>query len=322
MRDITSIGEALIHLTRAEEDGSGLPMYLAAPGGSPAGVAAFAAGLGARTAFIGKVGPDPFGEQLRKALRDRGVDDRGLMTGRMPTTLSLGFLDSGGRRRTLYFRGADRELSPDEVEEAMVEGSKVLHFGSVSLTPGRTRSAAVFAARHAHHSGVLVSFAPGYREQVWRDRSQAEQWIRMVLPLVDILKLSGGELALAAGTWDPEEGCARLEREGISLILVMLEGGRVFCRWRGQSFLVRLPRGASGDPAGGGDAFLGAVLALLCRRGERPLEGLEREELERLVAQACRSAASEAQPAGPGFPVAAGEKSGDLAQANYPEGST
>ena len=39
-------------------------------------MAAAAARLGARTAFIGKVGSDPFGEELRKALRDRGVEMR------------------------------------------------------------------------------------------------------------------------------------------------------------------------------------------------------------------------------------------------------
>ena len=66
MRDITSIGEALIDLTWTGESRAGVPLYAANPGGAPANVAVAAARLGAQTAFIGKVGRDGFGAQLKR----------------------------------------------------------------------------------------------------------------------------------------------------------------------------------------------------------------------------------------------------------------
>lgn len=291
MRDITSIGEALIDLTWTGTSPTGVPLYAANPGGAPANVAVAAARLGARTAFIGKVGPDAFGEQLRQMLRDNGVDDRGLKTGQSPTTLAVVSVDGAGERSFSFLRGADGELSADEVEEKELEAGKILHFGSVSLTPGMARSATIFAARHAHRAGVLVSFDPNYREKIWQDRSQAAQWITLVLPLVDILKLSREELPLACGTQELEEGTRRLEEGGISLILVTLGAQGVFCRWRGESFVVPGVPTKVADTNGAGDTFLGAVLAQLCRRGEHPLEELNGEELREILLFANRAAA-------------------------------
>ena len=44
------------------------------------------------------------------------------------------------------------------------------------------------------------------------------------------------------------------------------------------------------DTNGAGDTFLGAVLSRLCLRGEKPLEGLTRVELENILTFANRAA--------------------------------
>ena len=44
------------------------------------------------------------------------------------------------------------------------------------------------------------------------------------------------------------------------------------------------------DTNGAGDTFMGAVLHRLCRRGGKPLEGLELAELREIVAFANRAA--------------------------------
>ena len=45
------------------------------------------------------------------------------------------------------------------------------------------------------------------------------------------------------------------------------------------------------DTNGAGDTFLGAVLNRLCLRGEKPLEGLTRYEMEEILTFANRAAA-------------------------------
>ena len=69
MFDVTAIGEALIDLTQTGLSASGVAEYAANPGGAPANLAVAAAKLGASTAFIGRVGADAFGTQLRECLR-------------------------------------------------------------------------------------------------------------------------------------------------------------------------------------------------------------------------------------------------------------
>lgn len=291
MRDITAVGELLIDLTWTGTSEAGVPLYAANPGGAPANVAVAAARLGARTAFVGKVGRDAFGRYLRRTLEDNGVETAGLREGALPTTLAVVSVDGTGEREFSFLRGADWDLSPEEVDQRILEESKILHFGSVTLTPGLCRSTTIFAARHARAHGALVSYDPNYREKLWQDRAQAEQWMTMVLPLVDIIKLAREELPMVTGTDDLEEGSRRLEERGLSLVLVTLGAEGAFCRWQGECFTVPGVPVRVADTNGAGDAFLGAVLARLCRRGGRPLEGLTAGELADIAAYANRAAA-------------------------------
>ena len=114
------------------------------------------------------------------------------------------------------------------------------------------------------------------------------------LPLVDIIKLAEEELPmLLNGEKDLEEGSRLLaEDHDVRLVMITLGEKGVFCRWQGETFTVP---GVSldhiADTNGAGDTFMGAVLSQLCRRGDKPLEGLERPELEEILAFANRAAA-------------------------------
>ena len=110
------------------------------------------------------------------------------------------------------------------------------------------------------------------------------------LPLVDIIKLSEEELPLLTGLKDLEAGSRALEEQGVSLALITLGGAGVFCRWRGECFTVPGVPVKVADTNGAGDTFLGAALSRLCRRREKPLEDLERLELEEILAFANRAA--------------------------------
>ena len=292
MTDITTIGEILIDLTQTGVNRAGIPQFDANPGGAPANVAVAASRLGARAAFCGKAGEDGFGAYLRRVLEDSGVNCAGLLTGRQATTMAIVSVDGRGERDFRFVRGADQELAPQEVDEAAVLDSKILHFGSVSLTPGLARDATIFAARTAHENGRVVSYDPNYRPALWASEADAVEWMRVPLPLVDIIKLAAEELPLLTGVSDPEAGSALLAEQGVNLVLVTLGGEGVFCRWQGQTWRQSGIAVKVADTNGAGDTFLGAVLSRLCRRGpENPLENLTRGELEDILAFANRAAA-------------------------------
>lgn len=71
--DVTALGELLIDFIQNGESQQGNPLYEANPGGAPCNVLSMLSKLGHDTAFIGKVGKDAFGEQLKDAILSVGI---------------------------------------------------------------------------------------------------------------------------------------------------------------------------------------------------------------------------------------------------------
>ena len=76
--DVTALGELLVDFTENGISPQGNLLFEANPGGAPGNVLAMLQKLGRKTAFIGKVGKDFFGEQLKAALEETGISAEGL----------------------------------------------------------------------------------------------------------------------------------------------------------------------------------------------------------------------------------------------------
>ena len=320
MTQIVTLGEVLIDLTQTETDENGIPQFKAFPGGAPANVAVAASRLGAKAGFIGKIGRDAFGAQLRETLeKDRVDTDFLFVSDDEPTTLAIVSIDERGERSFAFYRnpGADTQLTKEETA-AFLNGELpfVLHFGSLSLTTKPSRSAALEAVQHAREKGVLISYDPNYRAALWDSEEEAVLWMKAPLDLVDALKISDEELVLLTGTDDLEEGSKLLGEYGINLILITLGSEGVFYRLNGaqdQSSVIcgTVPAEAVQvcDTNGAGDTFLGAVLAQLAMMYDKTgvtITGLDRAGLESILTYANRAAALTCSRAGaiPAMPTA------------------
>lgn len=290
MKDIVAIGEVLIDLTQKGTDELGVGQYAANPGGAPANLAVAAARLGAETAFIGKVGADAFGSYLRRVLEENGVDTTGMLTdAHEHTTLAVVSVDGAGERSFSFYRdpSADVNLRAEEIPAALLRDTRVLHFGSVSLTAEPARSATLYAAKTARENGCLVSYDPNYRESLWHSREEAVAQMKAALPLCDILKISDEELPLLTGTNDPAEGSRQLSNLGIRLIFVTLGADGAFYRMGEHTGSVPGIRVKVGDTNGAGDTFFGAALSKLVRED---LDTLTPERLAEIAAFANKAA--------------------------------
>ena len=100
--DVTALGELLIDFTENGTTSQGNPLLEANPGGAVCNVLAMLGRLGKKTAFIGKVGQDMFGTQLKNAVEEVGIDTRALfMDEEVHTTCFRTYL-SGRRQRFLF----------------------------------------------------------------------------------------------------------------------------------------------------------------------------------------------------------------------------
>ena len=268
MKDIVAIGEVLIDLTQKGVDELGVGQYAANPGGAPANLAVAAARLGASTAFVGKVGRDAFGNYLRAVLEENQVDTTGLLEDEKEhTTLAVVSVDETGERSFSFYRepSADVNLKAEEIPQALLKDTRILHFGSVSLTAEPARSATLYAAKTARENGCLVSYDPNYRGSLWSSQEAAIREMKNALPLCDILKISDEELPLLTGTTDPVEGSRQLAELGIRLIFVTLGANGAFFRLGEETGSVPGIKVKVGDTNGAGDTFFGAALSKLVK---------------------------------------------------------
>ena len=226
--DVTALGELLIDFTENGTSAQGNPLLEANPGGAPCNVLAMLEKLGKKTAFIGKVGKDMFGEQLKTAVEEVGIDTRNLvMDEEVHTTLAFVHTYPDGDRDFSFYRnpGADMMLKKEEVDEDLIRGAKIFHFGTLSSTHEGVREATRYAIDVAKEAGCIVSFDPNLRPPLWKSLDEAKAEIEYGLSKCDILKISDNEVEFLFGTTDYDEG-ARLIREKYQIPLVLITLGK------------------------------------------------------------------------------------------------
>lgn len=293
MIDVTALGELLIDFTYLSTDETGYPTMAAHPGGAPANFLAALAGFGAKTALLGKVGADAFGKLLVKTLEQAGIETRGLVqSSGVFTTLAFVTLDESGDREFSFARkpGADTRLTFDELDLGLIDGARVFHFGSLSLTDEPARTTTRRAVAYARERGKLITYDPNLRKPLWKDLAEAREQLLWGLGQADVVKISDEEVEFLFGL-SPEEGAERiLDEYGAKLVFVTC--GAEGCAYRNRNASGRVP-GLSGltvtDTTGAGDIFGGSAVWALLQTGKVP-EGLGRGELERITAFACASA--------------------------------
>lgn len=295
MFDITTVGEILIDLTQTGISDKGIPIYNANPGGAPANVAVAASKLGAKTAFIGKVGNDSFGRFLCDTLQKYNVSTDGVITDKSAnTTLAVVSVNENGERSFAFYRknSADTLLSENEIIDLQLRNTHILHFGSVSLTDEPSRTATISAVKRAKSFGALISYDPNYRESLWSSLDEAVEQMKKPLDLVDILKVSDEELPLISGKTDVKDGAKYLcDKYNIKLVLVTLGAKGAYYRFKDCAGIVDGVSVTVADTNGAGDTFFGAFLSRMVYMGKYNPSDLTEDEIKDMLAFSNNAAA-------------------------------
>lgn len=293
MLDVVALGELLIDFTCISADADGYPTMAAHPGGAPANYLAAVTKFGGKTAMLGKVGTDAFGKLLTGTLEKAGIDTCGLIaTPDVFTTLAFVTLDETGNREFSFARkpGADTCIGTDEVRYDLLDETKVLHFGTLSLTDEPARSATYAAVEYCREHGKLISFDPNLRKPLWRDLEEAKKQMLWGLAHADVVKISDEEVEFLFGL-DVQAGAAHILKEfGVELVFVT-------CGPEGCWFDNGTARGMTPslrdikvlDTTGAGDIFGGSAMWKLLQTGKAPAD-LTEGDLRDVTAFACTSA--------------------------------
>lgn len=311
MTDVVALGELLIDFAHKSSDSAGYPTLAAQPGGAPGNFLAALQRYGCSTALLGKVGDDAFGHLLVNTLRELGIGTKGIL--RDPavfTTLAFVTLDSTGNREFSFARkpGADTCLTAGEVDYSLIDGARVFHFGTLSLTAEPARAATRAAVAYAKRAGKLVSFDPNLRKPLWASEAEAKEQVEWGLGQSDIVKISDEEVDFLWGL-SPEEGAQRLLKEyGVKLVYVTL--GPKGCHFANQNGCgeVASPSGIQVvDTTGAGDIFGGSAMSRFLKLNKAP-DSLTVGEMEAVTRFACCAASLSTQTHGGIFSVVSEEQ--------------
>ncbi len=237
-------------------------------GGTATNVAVGGARLGRRTAVLTKVGPDGFGEFVRAALIDFGVDTTYVGTADgLQTPVVFCELDPPEDPTLLFYRAPiapDLMLGTDDVPWDLVRDVPVLWVTGtgVSVEPSRTTHLEMLAhrTRPAPGSGAWTCLDLDWRPMFWPSPEDARNEYDQLLDHATVVVGNRAEVEVAVGTSDPHEAARRLLDRGVELALVKMGGDGVLVATAETTAVVPPHPIEVVCGLGAGDAFGGALV--------------------------------------------------------------
>ena len=229
------------------------------PGGKGANQAVAAARVGADVAFLGAVGEDAFGEELRANLVDHGVDVSGLRTVPGVSGVAHIVVDGDGGNSIIVVPGANGEVTGvAEGDAATIEGGAAL-----LLQLELPMKAVVSAARTGRDLGVPVYLTP----------APARELPDELLSAVDVLVPNQHEAAAITGREDPYEALTALLEIVPEVLLTLGGDGSLHGRRGGEAVHVPARQVKAVDTTAAGDTFCGSF-AVARAQGRGPEEAM------------------------------------------------
>ncbi|MEO5998395.1 MAG: carbohydrate kinase family protein [Chitinophagaceae bacterium] len=218
-------------------------------GSSSAIFASNLSSLGAKVAFIGKIGKDHFGEFIIHTLQSKGVDTSSIRQSEVLRTGTTLVLNYNEERAMVTYPGAMDELSLNDIIPTQLACAKHLHFSSYYLQAGlRENIGKLFRLAKAY--GLTTSFDPQW--------DPAEKWhmnMEDILPFVDVFLPNEKELLNITATHSIQEAIDSIKH--ISNIIVVKMGNEGSLSWYNGNLLHKEPflNKTVVDAIGAGDSF-------------------------------------------------------------------
>jgi sugar/nucleoside kinase (ribokinase family) len=262
--DVLSVGEALVDLISSEavgqvEQATGFRRYL---GGSVTNLAANVVRLGGRAAVAARVGDDPFGRFARREMERQGIITNYVKADAATRTTLVFVTRSAATADFFVYRGSDARLSPEDVPQAAIERTRVVHTSAFALSQESSRTAVLDALRRARTRGCLISLEPNYHPSLWDVSRSPDEVLAAACRYVDVVKPSRDDCQRLFGADLSLSHCAqRFHDWGVGKVILTQGAQGISIYEAGQSpRFVRSREVPVADATGAGDAFWAGLL--------------------------------------------------------------
>jgi fructokinase len=296
MGKILCIGEALIDMicTDKGQSLSNGENFLKKPGGAPTNVAAAIGALGGEVVLAAKVGKDPFGNQLIQVMKDFGVETKWMLQDeKYFTTMAFVSLMENGERDFVFNRGADGQLSNDDITGINVDDFSIVHFGSATgFLSGPLKEAYKNLLHTAKTKNIFVSFDPNYRHLLFPDDTEnfiEQSWY--FLQNCDFFKLSDEEaLLITKATTVADAAAILIDKTTANFAITIGAEGTLFGH-NNTTTIIPSIKISPIDTTGAGDAFVGALLFQLSKYSTIEIKHLSLEQWTNTITNANKAGA-------------------------------
>jgi len=207
------------------QDGeTSLPWVVETIGGGGANSACAAAALGARVAFLGKVGNDGLAARLARTLRRSGVEDHLIRTNSMPTGTSLALSFTNGHRHFLSCLPASQNLSFTDLDLAPLADCRHLLRADVWFSESMLFEGNQSLLEHSRNAGLDVSldinWDPAWNVAAAKTVASRKGALRKILPYVNVAHGNIRELCTFSGSTDLDDALKSITRWGAESIVI------------------------------------------------------------------------------------------------------
>jgi fructokinase len=260
--DMRKGGMALIDADTATRLTAAMAGGLTASGGSVANSCAVASALGARVAFLGKVGHDDMGEVFRREISGQGVHyPTAPLEAPVPTARCLILVTPDGQRTMNTYLGAGGEFSLHDLDETVIAASAVTYLEGYLFDPPAAQAAFIEAARMARACGRKTALSLSDAFCVDRHR---EGFLRLIAEGVDILFANEAEVCALFECNDFGDAAACAAMAVPLAVLTQSEHGSVIIQDT-EMVEVKAAPAQVVDTTGAGDAYAAGFLTAFTR---------------------------------------------------------
>jgi 2-dehydro-3-deoxygluconokinase len=259
--DIVALGEPLIEFSQVKGEST----YRFGFGGDTSNFVIAAARVGARTAYLSRVGDEPFGRELLALWQREGVDCSAV---ELDTDAPTGiyFISYDGSGHHFSYRRAGSAATRTRLSDgfiAAIKGARWLHVSGITQAIStQACDTALQAMALARESGVRVSYDLNFRPRLW-PAARAAALARASLAYTDLFLPSIDEAQTVVGVSSAQELIDWSLAQGARAVAVK-RGALGACVSSGQE-LVDIPAWPvrAVDATGAGDCFGGVTVARL-----------------------------------------------------------
>jgi fructokinase len=296
MNKVLCIGEALIDMICTDR-GTSLSKgqnFLKKAGGAPANVAAAIAALGAEVDMAAKVGKDPFGMHIVELLKEMGVNTKWVLQDPNHfTTFAFVSLMEDGERDFYFNRGADGQLSTEDLSGLNLKEYSIVHFGSATgFLPGPLQDAYLDLLEKSKKAGAIISFDPNYRHLLFPNNTKS--FIDQCWPFIEqshFFKLSDEEAMLITGCDSVQHAAAALRKKSKAVFAITMGKEGTLLSMGDHLEMIGSIAITPVDATGAGDAFVGAVLFQLINSNPSLLEQIDLDHWKKMISNANKAGA-------------------------------